>query len=120
MLFMNFSLFSQEGSSCNTLVNGKFVLLDSLKGNTYIKRKRNIQIEKGEISKLKLKLKVEWQDSCAYQLTLIKIKRNPNHIIVQPKFKIITKIVQIENRYYVALSNDQNGNQLTRKILIEK
>lgn len=108
-------------NSCESVRKGEFTLIEEFAGNTYIVRRKNIQIEHGSKSKIKLKLKIAWNDSYTYSLELIKILRNPNIIPVPEKLQLIIKDTEVNNYYYKCFITDVTANQsLERKIYFSK
>ena len=63
---------------CSQYKTGRFVVYDSEHGDTFIKRTRKIQKEKGVDpvtgKKTKLKHRIVWVSECAYRLRPLKIK----------------------------------------------
>lgn len=110
--------FSQTDEKCNSLKKGTFLLMDSVHGNTLIVRNRKTQIEYGEISKLKLKLKIVWKDDCIYSLKLLKVISNPNNIIVPKTYLLTAEIIEVSEYYYVVRSLTSGNPILERRINI--
>lgn len=105
---------------CEFLKKGKFLLVDSIHGNTFIKRRRNIQIEYGELSQLKLKLKIKWIGDCSYSLSLAKVLKNPNEINVSENFQLQAEIVELNKEFYrVKSRTNQNEKIFYKRIIIK-
>ena len=111
-------VFSQE-NDCQSLRKGKFLLLDSIAGNTQIKRNKRIQIEKGEKSGMKSKYKVTWLDECTYSLRLIKVLKNSKEINIPENVILNVEIIEVTEKSYVVVSSLNLGDKtLKRTILI--
>lgn len=121
-ILLSFLLFSTsffaQTKNCNQVKTGKFVLLDSIHGNTFIIRKNRTQIEYGELSKLKLKLKITWKDKCNYTLELIKVIKNPNKMSIPRKYFLEAEIIEVTDTYYLVKSLTRENTPLIRKISI--
>lgn len=85
---------------CNFIKKGEFTIIDPIVGNSRIKRRRHVQIEYGEESRLKLKLKIIWIDDCTYSLTLLKVLENPKKIPVPKTLKLIVEIIEFNENYF--------------------
>lgn len=108
-------------NSCESIRKGEFTLVDEFAGNTYIKRRKKNQIEYGLKSKIKLKSKILWIDSCTYSVELIKIIRNPSDFPVPDKLQLIVKIIEVNDNYYKCLITDiLTDRALERKIYFGK
>jgi hypothetical protein len=112
-------LFSQR-ISCKNLKKGKFLLLDSIQGNTKIKRYKRIQIEEGERSGLKLMLKIKWIDDCNYSLSIVKILKNPKNINIPENIILNVKIVHVTSKSYTEISSSNLSNLALKRIILIK
>lgn len=114
----------QNNSSCRKEIeNGKFILIDSLLGNTIIKRRSGIQIETGKKSRLKVKLKLEWIDDCKYSLQLIKVLKNPNKLWLPPNVKDIilnVEILSISKDSYLEITSSNVIDKTEKRTILIK
>lgn len=112
------TLNAQE-NPCKGLKKGKYLLLDATKGNTQIKRNKRVQIEEGEKSCLKLKLKITWLDDCNYSLTLIKVLDNPQNIYVPENMVLKVKIIEINYKSYTEISSSNLGDATLKRTILK-
>lgn len=92
--------FAQE-KNCSKFKNGKYKINSQVSGVSHIERKGSRQIEYGEFSGLKVKLKVKWLNECTYTLQLKKVIKNPGKFDI-PKALILTvEILEIKENSYV-------------------
>lgn len=95
--------FAQQ--KCKSLKNGKFMIVDSISGNTHIERKGSKQIEFIEASKLKIELKVKWINDCTYVLTFNKFLENPTNVTLPEDMILTVEIIEPKEKSYLQKSS---------------
>jgi len=108
MLLLPASVISQV-LDCKAFKNGKFKTSKEDMEHSIIERTGDVQIEFGEISQLKVELKVDWIDDCHYTLTLVQVLENPKEIPINTNVVYsVTITATSENAYTQYVSNNVN------------
>ena len=124
-LFLSSCAESEPGKNldCSAIKNGRFEYRSEYSTTPVtIERSDSIQIEHNESTGITMKLKVEWLNSCKYQLTLVSFVADGKDTLVDPSSfsSIQTEVVKVTNNYYVCQSKMEGKYSHTDTILILK
>ena len=123
LLFFVSSCSDKENRpDCSTIIrNGKFEYRGGFSNKQFtIERDDSIQIEKDTDTGFGMKFKIEWDDECDYELTLISfIIAGKDSLIKQSEFAPVkTEVLKVTKNYYVCRSAMQGENAIRRDTML--
>ncbi|WP_200975486.1 hypothetical protein [Echinicola sp. 20G] len=109
ILFISCLTAFGQSTSCEKFKTGNFKMEDPITGVNYISRDKTNQIESIPSLKVKVKLNVEWIDSCVLKLTLNEILENEDDLPISD-FILISEIIEIKENSYIMKSKAEDSD----------
>lgn len=97
--------------TCKSLQVGSFKIESAEFGTTYITRTKTAQTEINNDYGIEMIFDIRWIDSCTYELRPKKLIRGPKELMGDGKLYIISRITDITENGYTALTSDNMNNE---------